>query len=308
MGTQLRVVAAGESREQTARAIESAFAEVRRLEDVLSSWRPDSDLSALNAAAPGFPQKPPAKLGELLQEVAPWVELTGGTFDPAVGALIDAWDLRGEGRVATAAELEKAMAATGSRGFAFGREQVTRLSEGAWLTAGAFGKGAALRSARRALAEAGVVSALLDFGGQLVALGDGPGEEGWNVEVAHPAVRDRPAARLRLKNASAATSGFSERFVEIDGVRYGHIVDPREGRPVPAWGSVTVVVEDPLLADLLSTALFVMGPQDGMSWLQEHSEVAALFLRLEEGEVFASWNQAMVAAGLRLLPEKTKEN
>ena len=134
---------------------------------------------------------------------------------------------------------------------------------------------------------------LLDFGGQLVAIGSKPAGSGWPVGVAHPDRREREVARLKLQDRAVATSGESERFVEVEGVRYGHILDPRTGIPVPAWGSVTVVAKDPLVADVLSTALFVMGPDRGSAWAEGLGEIGVLFLSEEGGGLEARWNAAM---------------
>lgn len=168
-----------------------------------------------------------------------------------------------------------------------------RRDAAAWIDTGGYGKGAALRAVERALRGAGIRSALLDFGGQVLALGGPEREPAWPVAVAHPARRHEVAARLRLRDRSAATSSASERFVEPDGTRLGHILDPRTGRPVPAWGSVTVVAADPLVADILSTALFVLGPRHGMAWAENREDVGVLFL-IEQGDtVIARWNRAL---------------
>jgi thiamine biosynthesis lipoprotein len=168
-----------------------------------------------------------------------------------------------------------------------------RLREDVWLDAGAFGKGLALWRARDRLREAGVESALLDFGGQLVGWGPGPDGEGhWSVGVAHPLDRHESVASVRLRDTSASTTSGSERFVRLDGEDLSHVLDPRTGRPAPAWGSVTVVHPDPMVADILSTALFVMGPGEGEAWARRH-EVAVLFLRIDGGEVRRTATPAM---------------
>jgi thiamine biosynthesis lipoprotein len=277
-------------------AIESAFERVRRLEDVLSTWRESTEMARLNGAPVGVPFRASGELFSLLLETRAVWEETGGAFDPAIGSLIDAWDLRGVGRRPSPAELAAAIAGSGLQRFeldAF-RGTVRRTHERAWLDTGGFGKGAALREARQALEGAGIRDAMLDFGGQVVAIGsqedassaDG---RGWRVAVAHPSRREEPAAELVLADASAATSGASERFVTVNGQRWGHVVDPRTGRPVPAWGSVTVVDADPLRVDALSTGLFVLGPEEGRAWLSAHPDVAALVLEESEDGLLAYW-------------------
>lgn len=294
MGTRLRGQVAALTAAAGIAAMERTFLEVREVEELLSSWMPDSALAHVNTAAPGKPVCVAPELLRILAEVGPWVGATAGAFDPAVGPLVDAWDLRGEGRKPADAELDAALRESGWRGFTLNVPEgtVARLRRG-WIDSGGFGKGAAMRAAEHDLRRSGVRAGLLDFGGQLLALGAPAGSGAWPVMVAHPEHRTEAAATLRLRDRSVATSAQSERFVEVGGERFGHVLDPRSGHPVPAWGSVTVVSDDALLADVLSTALFVMGPAEGERWASQHTEAGVLFLRNEQGRVVPSWNKAM---------------
>lgn len=282
MGTRATVFVEAEDRASALAASEVAISAMSAAEARLSTWRDDSDMARLNRVAPGDVGDAPPALRELLAEVAAWSERTGGAFHPVVGALVDAWDLRGEGRVPTSDELRRALDASGASGVSIDPEtgEIVRSDEDAWLDAGAFGKGAALREAQRALAGAGVQMARIDLGGQILVVGDPP----VSVAVAHPVHRDRPLFELRLRDVSVATSGQSERGIDVDGIRFGHLLDPRDGRPVPAWGSVTVVHPDPVAADILSTAFFVLGPDDGLR-LAESLDVGALFLVVDDAGV-----------------------
>ncbi|MGH7545140.1 MAG: FAD:protein FMN transferase [Gemmatimonadota bacterium] len=295
MGTTLRARVEAESRESGIAAIEAAFGEVRRMEGVLSTWREGTEMARLNAAPVGEWFRASGELFSLLVEARGWWRETGGAFDPGVGSLVTAWDLRGQGRRPAPAELAAALAESGFGHFELDefRGAIRRTREGAWIDTGGFGKGAALRAAKAALLEAGVRSALLDFGGQLLAFGSQEGGSGWRVAVADPSRRGKPAARLVLHDASAATTAASERFVSVDGERLGHVLDPRSGRPVAAWGSVTVVAEDPLAADVLSTALFVLGPEEGRRWLRAHGDVRALFLEETPEGLAATWSPSL---------------
>ncbi len=287
MGTTLRINARAGAGLEAALAVEAAFAEVRRLERLLSSWRPDSEIGRLNNAPSGEVLHLDAELLALLSVARRQTAETGGAFDPAIGALIEAWGLRGEGRAPSAIELADARGSAGWEHFSLNAEAGTaaRLDESAWIDTGAFGKGAALVEAERELRKAGIGDALLDFGGQLTAMGGAPGERAWAVSVAHPARRDEPFTELRLRDRSAATTAQSERWVEVAGRRIGHVLDPRTGQPVPPWGSVTVVSEDALAADVLSTALFVMGPEEGVRWARERDQFGALFLIGDESKI-----------------------
>lgn len=298
MGTRLRVRIGADGREDALSASEAAIRAVERLEARLSTWRPDTELARANRAPVSEAVALSPELGGLLADAFRWSSRTGGAFEPAVGALVDAWDLRGDGRRPAPAELDRALEAVGSRGIRLGDDgaTLTRLDSAAWIDAGGFGKGAALRRAGAALREAGVRGALLDFGGQLLALGSGPGEaRGWPASVAHPSDRSRPLVELELRNASVATTGASERAVEIDGERMGHVLDPRTGRPVASWGSVSVVADDPAMADALSTALFVMGPDEALAWARGRSEVGVLAVETRPDGPAVRWNHAMEA-------------
>jgi thiamine biosynthesis lipoprotein len=277
MGTQLQMDVAAGSRARALVATEDGYQAVLQMDSLLSTWHA-SPLDLLNHARPGNTLIVPPGLATLLGEVMPWRDSTGGAFEPVSGALTEAWDLRGRGRVPSSTDLRDALRGTGADAMTITGRLGVRHRENAWLDSGAFGKGAALRSAQRALRADGVDAALFDFGGQVLALGAPEGAQGWAVAVADPRDRSRPALRLLLRNVSASTSAQSERFVTVAGARYGHILDPRTGRPVPAWGSVTVIAADPLEADIVSTALFVLGPEQGLAWANRHPELGAIFL------------------------------
>jgi thiamine biosynthesis lipoprotein len=294
MGTTLHVGVLALDRAEGVAAIEDAFAAVRRADSLLSTWRDDSEISRLNHAPTGRPVRLSSELYALLQESQRWSAATGGAFEPAVGALVDAWDLRGRGRIPSPVELAAARSRTGMALFRFtdANASVTRRCPGAWIDTGGFGKGVALRVARAALQERGIASAFLNFGGQVLAIGADRGSD-WVVPVAHPARRLDEAARLRLRNRSASTSSQSERFLDAAGRRLGHVLDPRSGRPVPAWGSVTVVAEDPALADALSTALLVLGPDAALAWAESRDDVGVLVLEVDAGRPAARWNRGL---------------
>lgn len=297
MGTLLRLRVAGPDRPGALSASEAALEAVEELERRLSTWRSGTEMERANRAAVGRAVGLSAELSALLARAFRWSEATGRAFDPAVGALVDAWDLRGAGRRPSAEELDRALAATGPSGIRLdsGAGTLTRLDSAAWVDPGGFGKGAALARAAEALGERGVKRALLDFGGQLLALGSETGEEeGWPVEVAHPSDRVKRVVALRIQDASVATTGTSERFVEVDGHRVGHVLDPRTGLPVAPWGSVTVVARDPVAADALSTALYVLGADAALRWARERPGLGVLVLEDEgSGEVRARWSPGM---------------
>jgi len=283
MGTRVRVSAEAAERGAAEGASEAALAEIERMERLLSTWDDASELSRLNRAPRGEGVRLGAELASLLEEAERWATRTGRAFDPTVGALVQVWGVR-EGRASppTLAEVAFARAATGPGALEIGDGTAMRRVEGAWIDSGGFGKGAALREIARTVPATGVDRLLVDLGGQLWAAA--PGEAPWRVTVAHPSARDRAIAGLAVHGVSVATSGSSE--------RPGHLLDPRTGMPAPEWGSVTVIHADALAADVLSTALYVMGPAEGLAWARAEG-IAALFAREEGKGLGLAWTEEM---------------
>jgi thiamine biosynthesis lipoprotein len=289
MGTALSVRVAAADRTQALAAAEAVYRAAQATDRLLSSWSGHSEVGRLNNTRAGMAYAASASLITVLSEVQQWSHCMRGAFDPVIGALVEAWDLRGAGRYPDAVELQDALLRSGMRRLRIddAASTLTWDIDGAWLDAGAFGKGAALRAARHALDSLGIQRAQVDFGGHLLLIGaDGDGESGHHViGIAHPQRRTEPAVRMRLRDTSVATSGQSERFVVAAGRRIGHVIDPRTGLPVPPWGSVTVVTPDPLLADVLSTALFVMGPDGARAWAATAGKTGVLVLELRDDGV-----------------------
>jgi len=268
------------SAKETASALEAAFDEIARLEEILSDYKEFSELSRLNREAARNPVPCSEELYDFMSAAVSYSDMTAGAFDITVAPLIRLWDLRGAGRAASLREVEETLRHVGASLIELHPEgRTVRFSrEGVAIDPGALGKGFALDAAAAVLRRRGVSSALLDFGGQVLAIGSPPGEPAWKVDIAHPIKRGDAALTINLKDASASTSGNSERTVMLGGDRVGHIVDPRTGRPLATRGSVTVVAASGAEADAFSTALLVMGPEEGLRWAGFRPDLSAVFL------------------------------
>ena len=293
MGTRLRLSVEAPSGQEAADASETVVLELGRVERVLSTWGLSSEISAINSAPPGRSVPASKELIDLLVEVKGLAKATSGAFSPNVGALVDVWDFRGEGRIPAEAELALARIAAADSAITVNPTALTvaRHHPLAWLDTDGFGKGAALRSVDEALRATGVSRALVDLGGQILAFGSGG--DTWSVSVAHPSRRFDPVLALSISGVSVATSGNSERNLKVDGDRIGHILNPITGEPAPIWGSVTVVSADPLEADVLSTAFYVMGPEKALRRSQALSNVGVLVLEEQGDTLRVDWNLAM---------------
>jgi FAD:protein FMN transferase len=267
MGTTFDLAVRMKYREDALAASEKAVAEIQRVEALLTTWKPGGELWRVDAGAPGKPVAVSHELADLLAVNFGWIPRTQGAFDPTILPELRAWDLRGKGRIPTAEQLAAARSASGARHFKIdaGAATVTRLSPDSGIDEGAWGKGYALELAGKILKKANVQSAVLDLGGQVLAVGSDTQERPWRVPLAHPRDRSRIVAELGLTDLSASTSGDSERGREVAGRKIGHILDPKTGEPAPDFGSVTVVAPSALVADILSTAFFVLGPEKGLA-------------------------------------------
>lgn len=274
MGTRLQVRVDAADRRSALAASEAAVRAVESAEARLSTWRRESELARLNGSPPGTWVALSPALERDLGRAARWWRETGAAFDPGVASLVAAWDLRGRGRVPGADELDAARAAAGFELLELGEGRARRLAGGFGVEEGGFGKGAALDAAAAAALGAGARCVSVELGGQLAVAGDC---EAVTVGIAHPRRRGEVVAWIELHSGSVATSGNSERSVAAGGRRVGHLLDPSTGGPAADWGSVTVVSEDPVAADCLATALFVMGPERGLRWASARPEVGAVF-------------------------------
>lgn len=274
------------------RALSIAFEEIGRLEQVMSSWREDSELSRLNQVGGSIWFPCSRSLYAVIDSSLRYAKLTRGLFDPTIEPYNRAWDARGKGRVPKPSEIEQARILVGWNKVSLDRDarRVLFPFTDMGIDLGGIGKGYALDAAARLLARDSVDRALLNFGGEILAVGSG-----WEVSVAHPADRLKPAIGLTASNIAISTSSQSERGVVVKKKRYGHILDPRTGQPVSGTASVTVIASTATRADAISTALLVMGREDAAAFAEEHPDLGVLWLE-PDGETVRAWKWNLPAA------------
>lgn len=256
-----------------ASAADSAFAEISRIEALISTWRSDSELVRINRAPVGEPLEISQESGDLLAHAFDVAEETGGAFNPLVGPLLELWRIREEGSVPSPAALAEALPRTQLSAVRIdeAHTRITRLVD-ARIEEGAFGKGYALDRALALLRSRGVAAATMNFGGQIATFGSPI-----DASVSDPRQREAIVVRFTMHDTSLSTSSGSEKHFAIGGREFTHIIDPRTGEAIPPRGSVSVLDVSATDADILSTALFVLGPAEGFEWAERH-DVAAMFI------------------------------
>jgi thiamine biosynthesis lipoprotein len=270
MGVPWTITVYADSLDEAREVIQAAFAEVARLEGILSDYDPTSEVSRLSAAAPTATAVPAsADLWPLLVRAVEIRDATGGAFDPTVGPLTTLWRQSRRSELLPRAEkLAAALAAVGPEALVLDRERraASLTRPGMRLDFGGIGMGYAVDRAMELLRARGIQSVMIDASGDIAVSNPPPGKAGWTIVVAALDAGDMAGGReqLVLANAAVTTSGDAFQSVEIAGTRYSHIVDPRTGVGVAGPSAVTVIAPDCTTADALATAANVLGPGAGL--------------------------------------------
>ncbi|HQW38927.1 MAG TPA: FAD:protein FMN transferase [Usitatibacteraceae bacterium] len=244
-----------------------AIAEVLRIEAKYSRYRPDSVLSRINVGAGGAPVAVDPETEALLDYAGACWHESAGLFDATSGVLRRAWDF-GARRVPGEAELAPLLALVGWQRVERSPGRVRLPLAGMELDFGGLGKEYAVDRAVAVLRDAGVASALVNLAGDLAILGPRPGGQPWRVGLRHPRREGELAATFAVTSGAIATSGDYERFVEVDGVRHCHVLDPRTGRSAQGFQSVSVHAPACLVAGSATTVAMLKGESEGLAWLE----------------------------------------
>ena len=295
MGATLRVAAWTADAGRARAAIEAVFAEFERLESLMSVWRDGSDIRRLNEAAGRRPVPVSPEVREVLAIARQMSEWTGGKFDVTFAALSDLWkfDHDQDNRIPDAAEVQarlplidyRALEVDDRAGTAFLRR------EGMRAHLGGIGKGYAIDRAAAMLRARGFRDFLIQAGGDMY-VGGLNNDRPWRLGIQDPrGPAGRTFALIDLSDGTFSTSGDYERAFVKDGRRYHHIIDPRTGEPAGGCRSVTIVADRAVIADGLSTGIFLLGPDEGMKLVRRLPHVDAV--------IVTAANQVLITPGLK---------
>jgi thiamine biosynthesis lipoprotein len=295
MGTTFKVILYAPDESTAKEASRAAFARIAVLDGIMSDYRPTSELMRLCAKAGGDPVPVGEELFFVLSRAEEVSRLSDGAFDVTVGPVVKLWRrARRTERLPDPDDLKKALALVGYEKVKLDpKAHTVRLPEpGMQLDLGGIAKGYAADEALRELERHKVTRALVAAGGDIAVSGPPPDADGWNIGIAPLEDPDsKPSRYLLLKDAAVSTSGDAEQYVEIDGKRYSHIVDPKTGIGLVGRRSATVVARRGVWADSLTKTVIVPGPERGLATIDKLGEgFAALYVvKTDKGEeVFAS--------------------
>lgn len=270
MGVQARLILYAPDEPSAQQAARAAFDRLAALEDVMSDYRPTSELMRLGTHAPGTPVPVSDDLFAVLARAQELARLSDGAFDVTVGPLVKLWrEARRSKQLPPEAERHAALERVGWQHLTLdsAAQTVTFERPGMQLDLGGIAKGYAIDEALSVLGRHGIERALVELGGDVVVGAPPPGEAGWSLQVAYA---DAAHRRVSLAHAAVSSSGDTEQFVEIGGHRYSHIVDPRTGLGLTTRIAATVVAPDATTSDGLATLLTVLGPERGLPLVEAH--------------------------------------
>ncbi len=287
MGTRIAVELWHEDASEAERAIEAVLGEMRRVDALMSHYKPESQLSQINARAALAPVAVDSELASLIERAGKLSALTGGAFDITYASVGYLYDYRAHQRP-TDEQIEAGLGAVNWRHVVVDpKDSTVRFTRsGVRIDLGGIAKGYAVDRAIAILESHGVRHASVTAGGDSRIIGDRFGRP-WIIGIRHPDDADQVIARIPMIDAAISTSGDYERYFDEDGERFHHIIDPHTGKSASKLRSVTIIGADATTTDGLSTSVFVMGPERGIELIERLGDVDAVVVK-SNGKVLYS--------------------
>lgn len=262
MGTIIRIEIYSESPEKARLALQSAFSEIRKYDQILSNYKPDSEIMKVMKTASDKYTKVSPELFEILKKSLYFSEITDGYFDITVGPLVKLWGFKNKNfRFPEKDQINQVLGITGYRNIFLNpyESSIYLDKKGMEIDFGAIGKGFAIDKAVEILKSLGIKSAVIDSVSNQYYLGSPPGKEYWHVGIKNPRDPEKVIKYLKLKNQAISSSGDYEQYFFYEGRRYSHIINPKTGYPISEIAiACTVISNNSADADALSTAVLLM--------------------------------------------------
>ncbi|WP_031526417.1 FAD:protein FMN transferase [Dyadobacter crusticola] len=272
--------------------IDEVIAEITRIENLISDWKPASQVSEVNANAGIRPVKIDAEVFELTERALNLSELTNGAFDISFAAMERIWKYDGSMTEMPSPEaVKKSVALVGYRNIILDKANSTIFlkMKGMKIGFGALGEGYATDKCRSMMLAKGVQAGIVNGSGDMSVWGKQPDGRDWVIGINDPLKPGELFAVLPIRQGAVVTSGSYEKFVTLDGKRYSHIINPATGYPATGLTSVTVFGPSAEMANGFSTSLMVMGKAAGLALLNQHPAFSCLMIA-DDGQVFSSKN------------------
>lgn len=293
MGNRFEISVVSENENWANERIDSAVAEISRIEQLLTTFKPDSQTNQVNENAGISPVKVDREVFELIQRSLRISALTQGAFDITYGSIDKSlWNF--DAKMTALPDREtasKMVELIDYQKVVLNQEDCTVFlrEKGMRIGFGGIGKGYAAEMAKRLMIQEGVKSGIVNASGDLTTWGLQPDGKQWTIGIADPNYKNRPFSYLNISNMAVATSGDYEKFVMIDGKRYSHTINPHTGLPVTGIKSVTIIAPNAEIADALATPVTVMGVKVGLDLINQIKGIACVIID-DHDKMFTSKN------------------
>ncbi|MDC0635648.1 FAD:protein FMN transferase [Flavobacteriaceae bacterium] len=292
MGSRFDITVVANDSLQANKHIDTAVAEISRIEKLISSWDDNSQTSEINRNAGAKPVKIDKELFNLIERAIGISKLTDGAFDISYASMDRIWQFDGSMTVMPSEkEIKSSVEKVGYQNIVLDKKNSTVFLklEGMKIGFGAIGKGYAADKAKTLLISKGVPSGIINASGDMNTWGKQPNGNDWKVAITNPMDKNKVFALLPIINGAVVTSGNYEKYVNFNGKRYTHIIDPRTGYPSTGIISVTVFAPKAELADALATSVFVMGKEAGLDRINQLPKIECIIID-DKGNITKSKN------------------
>lgn len=301
MGSQFRITLVDVDSIAVEKSINKAIDEMVRIENLISDWKPTSQVSQINQNAGIKPIKVDQEVIDLTKRAIYFSEMTNGAFDISFATMDRIWKFDGSmEKIPTKEEIEKAIEKIGYQNIILDEANSTIFLKkvGMKIGFGSTGKGYAADKARELMINLNIKAGIIDASGDMTSWGTQPNKNPWRIGITNPFNRHQMADILSLQNAAVTTSGDYEKFVMIDGVRYSHIINPKTGMPSTGLTGVTVIGPHAEMCNGFSTSMMVLGRKKGLKLINQQKNYAALLIT-DEGKIIHSKNYRKIRSKLK---------
>ncbi len=292
MGSRFDITVVAEDTITSNEHIEIAIGEIERIEKLISSWDKNSQTSEINKNAGIKPVKVDAELFDLIERAIGISKLTDGAFDISYASMDRIWKFDGSmTKMPSEEEIRISISKVGYKNISLDKSNSTVFlkTKGMKIGFGAIGKGYAADMAKDLLISKGVTSGIINASGDMNTWGKQPNGSEWKVAITNPLNKNQAFAILPISNSAVVTSGNYEKYVDFNGKRFTHIIDPRTGYPSSGIISVTVFAPKAELADALATSVFVMGKEAGLDRINQLPKIECIIID-DKGNIIKSKN------------------
>ena len=281
MGSRFDITVVANDSTEANNYIDTAVAEITRIEKLISSWDTHSQTSEINRNAGIKPVKVDTELFQLIERAIGISKLTDGAFDISYASMDNIWQFDGSmTAMPSAKEISSSVSKVGFKNIILDKTNSTVYLklEGMKIGFGAIGKGYAADKTKELLISKGVPAGIINASGDMNTWGRQPNGGEWKVAITNPLDKNKAFALLPITDGAVVTSGNYEKYVNFNGKRYTHIIDPRSGYPSSGIVSVTVFAPKAELADALATSVFVMGKEAGLDRIDQLPKIECIII------------------------------